>query len=175
VASSLTPGGDLVSPAHLEQMRTLVAEIPDPEIPVLTLGDLGILRGVHAAADGHAVVRITPTYSGCPAIDPIRREVERVMHNAGYGDAEVRLELAPAWTTDWMTEEGRGKLREYGIAPPQPSAHPGCALHTSGPVACPRCGSSDTREVSRFGATPCQAQHVCNACLEPFDRFKTLR
>jgi ring-1,2-phenylacetyl-CoA epoxidase subunit PaaD len=164
-----------VSPAALEQLRTLVGEIPDPEIPVLTLEDLGILRGIETAEDGHAVVRITPTYSGCPAIDPIRRDVERVVREAGYDDAEVRMELAPAWTTDWMTSEGRRKLREYGIAPPSPPTHGGCALLDPGPVECPRCGSTDTREISRFGATPCQAQHVCNSCLEPFDRFKTLR
>jgi ring-1,2-phenylacetyl-CoA epoxidase subunit PaaD len=177
MASSLALGSDLVSPAaSLGALRALVGEIPDPEIPVLTLADLGILRGIDTARDGHAVVRITPTYSGCPAIDPIRREVERVVREAGYDDAEVRMELSPAWTTDWMSEAGRRKLREYGIAPPELAArHSGCALLTPGPVACPRCGSTDTREISRFGATPCQAQHVCNSCLEPFDRFKTLR
>jgi ring-1,2-phenylacetyl-CoA epoxidase subunit PaaD len=164
-----------VSPASLEQLRALVGEIPDPEIPVLTLDDLGILRGIDTVDDGHAVVRITPTYSGCPATDPIRHEVERVIRKAGYDDAEVRMELAPAWTTDWMSEEGRRKLREYGIAPPSPAPGSGCALVRPGPVACPRCGSTDTREVSRFGATPCQAHHVCRSCREPFDRFKTLR
>jgi ring-1,2-phenylacetyl-CoA epoxidase subunit PaaD len=166
-----------VSSAALERLRTLVAEIADPEIPVLTLADLGILRGIDTAEDGHAVVRITPTYSGCPAIDPIRREVERVAHDAGFRDAEVRMELAPAWTTDWMTEAGRCKLREYGIAPPDPTTSPtaSCAFMKQRAVVCPRCGSTDTREVSRFGATPCQAQYVCNSCLEPFDRFKTLR
>lgn len=172
MAAPLAPGSDLV---RLERLQVLVGRIPDPEIPVLTLDDLGILRGIDTAKDGHAIVRITPTYSGCPAIDPIRHEVERVVREAGYADAEVRMELAPAWTTDWMTEEGRRKLHEYGIAPPEPAAHAGCALVKPGPVACPRCGSTDTRQISRFGATPCQAQHVCNACLEPFDRFKTLR
>lgn len=174
MVASLAPGSDLV---RLERLRTLVGRIPDPEIPVLTLEDLGILRGIDTAKDGHAIVRITPTYSGCPAIDPIRHEVQRVVREAGYHDAEVRMELAPAWTTDWMTEAGRDKLREYGIAPPEPAAssHSGCAFLDPAPVACPRCGSTDTRQISRFGATPCQAQHVCNACLEPFDRFKTLR
>lgn len=155
-----------------EQVRALVAAIPDPEIPVLTLEDLGILRGVELAGDGHPVVRLTPTYSGCPAIDPIRADVERAVRDAGFPDAEVRLELAPAWTTDWMSEAGRRKLLAYGIAPPRRGAA-GCAL-ASGPVACPRCGSERTREVSRFGATPCQAQHVCEDCLEPFDRFKEI-
>lgn len=156
-----------------ERIHALVAELPDPEIPVLTLGDLGILRGVDVAADGHPVIRLTPTYSGCPAIDPIRTDVLRAVREGGFADAEVRLELAPAWSTDWMSEAGRRKLRDYGIAPPAPHAAGGCAL-TAGPVICPRCGSADTREISRFGATPCQAQHACNACQEPFDRFKEI-
>lgn len=166
-----------MSPDALEALQALVAEILDPEIPVLTLDDLGILRGVDTAEDGHAIIRITPTYSGCPATDPIRREVQRVAQAAGYRDAEVRMELAPAWTTDWMTKEGRRKLRVYGIAPPDPAPHAnaGCAFVESGTAVCPRCRSTDTREISRFGATPCQAQHVCNSCLEPFHRFKTLR
>lgn len=151
-----------------------IGAIPDPEIPVLTVSDLGILRGIESAPDGHLVVSITPTYSGCPAIDPIRRDVERVVRELGPPGAEVRMQLSPAWTTDWMSEEGRRKLRTYGIAPPERASEAGCALLTIR-VRCPRCGSQDTREVSRFGATPCQAQHVCNSCLEPFDRFKTLR
>ena len=176
MASPLAPGGELVSATRLgaEELATLIGGIPDPEIPVLTLSDLGILRGIEQATDGHLVVSITPTYSGCTAIDPIRREVERVVRELGPPDAEVRMQLSPAWSTDWMTEEGRRKLRDYGIAPPDPAAEPGCVLLSTA-ARCPRCGSDDTREVSRFGATPCQAQHVCNSCLEPFDRFKTLR
>ncbi|HEY6399312.1 MAG TPA: 1,2-phenylacetyl-CoA epoxidase subunit PaaD, partial [Solirubrobacteraceae bacterium] len=108
------------------------------------------------------------------ATDPIRREVERVLSELGPSGAEVRVELSPAWSTDWISPDGRRKLHEYGIAPPEAAAGRGCAM-LSIPVRCPRCGSEDTREVSRFGATPCQAQHVCNSCLEPFDRFKTLR
>jgi ring-1,2-phenylacetyl-CoA epoxidase subunit PaaD len=175
MASSLAPGSGVVSSTSVEELRALVSAIPDPEIPVLTLEDLGILRGIDTSTDGHAVIRITPTYSGCPAIDPIRRDVERAARAAGHADVEVRIELSPAWTTDCMTEHGRKKLREYGIAPPEPALHPGCTFVHAGPVACPRCGSSDTREVSRFGATPCQSQHVCTHCLEPFDLFKTLR
>ena len=176
MALPVPPGGELVSATTLstDELAILIGEIPDPEIPVLTLSDLGILRGIENAPDGHLVVSITPTYSGCPAIDPIRRDVERVVGELGPPDAEVRVQLSPAWSTDWMTEEGRRKLRDYGIAPPDPATGPGCAL-LSMPVRCPQCGSEDTREVSRFGATPCQAQHVCNSCLEPFDRFKTLR
>ncbi len=176
MASPIAPGRQLVSATMLtvDQLAATIGDIADPEIPVLTLSDLGILRGIDLAADGHLVVRITPTYSGCPAIDPIRREVERVVEELGPPDAEVRMELSPPWSTDWMSDDGRRKLLDYGIAPPDPAAEPGCAL-LSMPARCPRCESEDTREVSRFGSTPCQAQHVCNACLEPFDRFKTLR
>jgi ring-1,2-phenylacetyl-CoA epoxidase subunit PaaD len=156
----------------LDDIRTTIANVPDPEIPVLTLEDLGILRDVGIADDGHVVITLTPTYSGCPAIDPIREDVERAARDRGCDDAEVRLQLSPAWTTDWISDEGRRKLLEYGIAPPERRAT-GCGL-LSRPVRCPRCGSPDTREVSRFGATPCQAQHACNACLEPFDRFKAI-
>jgi ring-1,2-phenylacetyl-CoA epoxidase subunit PaaD len=157
----------------MDSLRALVSDICDPEIPVLTLHDLGVVRDVAVEADDRVVITITPTYSGCPAIDPIREEVRRVVREAGHTDVEVRTVLAPAWTTDWMTEEGRRKLREYGIAPPDPVAHASCGL-LARPARCPRCRAQDTRELSRFGATPCQAQHVCNACLEPFDRFKPL-
>ncbi|MEA2289787.1 MAG: ring,2-phenylacetyl-CoA epoxidase subunit PaaD [Solirubrobacteraceae bacterium] len=156
----------------VDDLRATLANVPDPEIPVLTIEDLGILRGVDVADDGHVVITLTPTYSGCPAIDPIREDVERAARDRGYGDVEVRMALAPAWTTDWMSDEGRRKLLEYGIAPPERHAA-GCVL-LSRPPRCPQCGSDDTREVSRFGATPCQAQHVCNACREPFDRFKAI-
>ena len=152
-----------------ERLRELVAAVPDPEIPVLTVGDLGILRDV-ADDDGRLTVTLTPTYSGCPAIDPIRDAVAAEAAGAGFDDVDVVLQLAPAWTTGWMSEEGRRKLREYGIAPPSDRAI-GCPL-TQVHVACPRCGSEHTRLVTRFGATPCQAQYVCNACLEPFDHFK---
>jgi ring-1,2-phenylacetyl-CoA epoxidase subunit PaaD len=175
VASPIAPGGCVVSTMLTAgDLVAAIGDIPDPEIPVLTLADLGVLRGVESASDGRLVVRITPTYSGCPAIDPIRREVERVLREIGPPGAEVRLELSPAWSTDWISEEGRRKLLEYGIAQPAHAAEPGCALLRT-PLRCPRCGSEDTREVSLFGATPCQAQHACNSCLEPFDRFKTLR
>ncbi|MDQ6817868.1 MAG: phenylacetate-CoA oxygenase subunit PaaJ [Actinomycetota bacterium] len=178
-------GGVQSAASGTDGLRDQIGAIPDPEIPVLTLGDLGILRCVETAPDGHVVVRITPTYSGCPAIDPIRREVQRIVRESGPPGAQVRVQLSPPWSTDWISDEGRRKLHEYGIAPPEASErtgmavpeaprHVGCAL-LSGPVCCPRCGSGDTREVSRFGATPCQAQHVCNSCLEPFGRFKTLR
>jgi ring-1,2-phenylacetyl-CoA epoxidase subunit PaaD len=156
----------------LDEIRTAVAAVPDPELPVLSLDDLGIVRDVDVADDGRVVITLTPTYSGCPAIDPIRADVERAARERGLVDVEVRLQLAPAWTTDWISDAGRRKLAAYGIAPPERQAA-GCAL-LSRPPRCPRCGSEDTREISRFGATPCQAQHACNECLEPFDRFKAI-
>jgi ring-1,2-phenylacetyl-CoA epoxidase subunit PaaD len=156
-------------------VRDLVATVPDPEIPVLTIEDLGILRDVRVDADGAIDVDITPTYSGCPAMDAIRSDVERRLADAGHDRVRVRLVLSPAWTTDWITGEGRRKLSDFGIAPPT-----GAAPHRSGPVAlvlsvrCPRCGSPDTREISRFGSTACKALWRCERCREPFDHFKDL-
>jgi ring-1,2-phenylacetyl-CoA epoxidase subunit PaaD len=161
--------------SRVQAINALVASVPDPEIPILNLEELGILRAVDADGDGHVVITITPTYSGCPAIDPIRAEVERVLAAAGYDDVELRTVLAPAWTTDWISAEAREKLRRYGIAPPEPAGSDAACLLLARAPRCPRCGSEDTREVSPFGSTPCQSQHVCNECLEPFDRFKTLR
>lgn len=160
--------------AAVREILELVKNVPDPEIPVLTLSDLGILRTVESAEDGHIVVTLTPTYSGCPAIDPIRDEVTRVVADAGHENVEIRMVLAPAWTTDWISEEAREKLRAYGIAPPDPTAAQAPCRLLARPVRCPRCSSQDTREVSAFGSTPCQSQHVCNDCLEPFDRFKSI-
>jgi ring-1,2-phenylacetyl-CoA epoxidase subunit PaaD len=159
--------------------RALAGRVPDPEIPVLTIEDLGILRDLVVDDDGNVEVTVTPTYTGCPAMDMIRDEVTRTLREHGYGEVRVRTVLAPAWTTDWLSAEGRAKLAAYGIAPPgQPGrAGPVLVQLTTGPrepVACPRCGSADTREVSRFGSTACKAHHTCRACLEPFDHFKTL-
>jgi ring-1,2-phenylacetyl-CoA epoxidase subunit PaaD len=151
-------------------VRELVGSVPDPELPVITIADLGVLRDVRVAADGRVVVEITPTYSGCPAMDAIRADVVARLAAAGYDDAEVRLVLAPAWTTDWITEAGRAALREYGIAPPHPAGPVPLRLS----VRCPRCGSPDTHELSRFGSTACKALWTCQACLEPFDYVKAL-
>jgi ring-1,2-phenylacetyl-CoA epoxidase subunit PaaD len=152
--------------------REVAATVVDPEIPVLTIEDLGILRDVAERGD-RVEVTITPTYSGCPAMDAIRDDVVRELGQAGYDDVVVRMVLAPAWTTDWMSEDGKRKLAEYGIAPPT-------GLRAAGPVRltlaarCPRCGSADTREISRFGSTSCKALYECRACAEPFDYFKVL-
>jgi ring-1,2-phenylacetyl-CoA epoxidase subunit PaaD len=151
-------------------VRDVVATVPDPEVPVLTIEDLGILRDVRVDDDGHVRVQITPTYSGCPAMEAIRADIERVLAEHGHRDVTVQFVLSPAWTTDWMSDEGRRKLLEYGIAPPQPRGEGPVPLTLT--LRCPRCGSPDTRELSRFGSTACKSLWVCNACREPFDHFK---
>lgn len=157
-----------------EHAWQLAATVVDPEIPVLTIEDLGILRDV-AVDDRGVTVTITPTYSGCPAMDAIRDDLIAAFRREGIEDVTVRLVLTPVWTTDWMTEAGKRKLVEYGIAPPS-----GHSSVSRGPVRltlatrCPRCGSADTVEVSRFGSTSCKALYECRACLEPFDYFKVL-
>ena len=151
----------------------VAAAVPDPEIPVLTIEDLGILRSVDTAPDGRVDVTITPTYSGCPAMDAIRADVVDALAREGYPDVHVALVLSPAWTTDWMSEAGRRKLEEYGVAPPAPR-EPGEPVPLVLSLRCPQCGSPDTRELSRFGSTACKSLWVCNACREPFDHFKAI-
>jgi len=153
--------------------RTVVASVLDPEVPVLTIEDLGILRDVREDADGHLHVQITPTYSGCPAMDAIRADILAALAGEGYDDVSVTFVLAPAWTTDWMSDAGKSKLREYGIAPPQPRG-PGGVVSLTLTVRCTQCGSPDTRELSRFGSTACKSLWVCNQCQEPFDYFKAI-
>ena len=142
----------------------------DPEIPVLTIADLGVLRDV-AVEDGRVVVAITPTYSGCPAMNAIALEIEIALARASIPDARVRTVLHPAWTTDWMTEAGRAKLLAYGIAPPVRSGGRR-ALFGQETVACPQCGSDDTERLAEFGSTSCKALWRCRACREPFDYFR---
>lgn len=149
---------------------SIAASVVDPEVPVLTIEDLGVLRDVSVDAD-HVTVTITPTYSGCPAVDAIRDDVVLALTGAGFDDVDVRLTLAPAWTTDWMSDAGKQKLEAYGIAPPTGRAAAGPVRLALG-VKCPRCGSLDTRELTRFGSTSCKALYECRACLEPFDHFK---
>ncbi|WP_211879755.1 1,2-phenylacetyl-CoA epoxidase subunit PaaD [Pseudarthrobacter albicanus] len=165
----------------------IAATVCDPEIPVLTVADLGILRNVEllgttTAADDAGTapavrVTITPTYSGCPAMDAIRDDLKTAFAAEGYPSVHVELVLSPAWTTDWMSEAGRAKLEEYGIAPP--SGHSSAARH-AGPirlslaVKCPQCSSLHTKELTRFGSTSCKALYVCQDCKEPFDYFKVL-
>ncbi|MGH3341714.1 MAG: 1,2-phenylacetyl-CoA epoxidase subunit PaaD [Carbonactinosporaceae bacterium] len=160
-------------PLTARRAREVVAEVADPEIPVLTIADLGVLREVTVDAGGRVHVTITPTYSGCPAMDAIRDDIVEALRERGAPDVSVHTTLSPPWTTDWVTEQGRRKLREYGVAPPEPTGRPG-PVPVVLAARCPRCGSADTREISRFGSTACKAIHACNSCLEPFDRFKTL-
>lgn len=145
------------------------AAVPDPEIPCVTVADLGILRDVRIV-DGVAVAKLSPTYSGCPAVAAIELAVEAALREAGF-EARIERVLSPAWTTDWITDEGREKLRAYGIAPP-PAAGKGSLLAPE--VACPRCGSARTEQLSAFGSTACKAQWRCLDCLEPFDWFKCI-
>ncbi|WP_104126503.1 1,2-phenylacetyl-CoA epoxidase subunit PaaD [Cryobacterium sp. Y57] len=157
---------------------TIAAQVVDPEIPILTIADLGVLRSVRVTSDAVAVT-LTPTYSGCPAMDAMRDDVLAVLASAGYENVSVRLVLSPAWTTDWMSEIGKNKLREYGIAAPTGHA----TVRGSGPagpirlkmaVKCPRCSSLNTRELAHFGSTSCKSLYECRDCLEPFDYFKVL-
>ena len=152
------------------------AAVPDPEVPCVTVADLGILREV-TVEDGPkgkvAVAKVTPTYSGCPAVLAIELAVETALLEAGF---EVRVErvIAPAWTTDWITQEGREKLRAYGIAPPVGTSTSKLSLFGETSVDCPRCGSGETEKLSEFGSTACKAQYRCRACAEPFDYFKCI-
>lgn len=148
------------------------AAVVDPEIPVLTIEDLGVLRAVEVAGS-RVTATVTPTYSGCPALDAIRDDVARALADAGFAEVVVRTALAPAWTTDCMTDAGAQKLRDYGIAPPGPRPHGG-PVRIALSVRCPRCGSLDTREIARFGSTACKSLYECRSCREPFDRFKEL-
>jgi ring-1,2-phenylacetyl-CoA epoxidase subunit PaaD len=160
-----------------QQAWDVAATVCDPEIPVLTIEDLGILRDVQITAEQGVRVTITPTYSGCPAMDAIRDDLKKAFAKEGYKETEVDLVLAPAWTTDWMTDAGKAKLQEYGIAPPSGMAAAG---GHSGPirlkmaVKCPQCSSLNTKELTRFGSTSCKALYVCKDCREPFDYFKVL-
>jgi ring-1,2-phenylacetyl-CoA epoxidase subunit PaaD len=164
-------------PLTLDRLRDIAGSVPDPEIPVLTLHDLGILRDVRIAADGTVEVTLTPTYTGCPATAVIAGDVETALRAAGVDRIQVRTVLSPAWTTDWMSAAGHTKLREYGIAPPgacQPSTPGPRSIGLTLSARCPRCGSANTREISRFGSTPCKSLWSCRSCAEPFDSFKAI-
>lgn len=167
IASGIRPSDETAAKAW-----DIAATVLDPEVPVLTIEDLGILRGIEVEGERVHVV-MTPTYSGCPAIDQMRDDVSKKLKDAGYADVQVEYTLAPAWSTDWMTETGKKKLEEYGIAPP---TH--CAADNKGPirlsvaVKCPHCHSLNTQELSRFGSTSCKALYKCLQCEEPFDYFK---
>ncbi|MCW2584319.1 MAG: paaD [Klenkia sp.] len=160
--------------------RDVAETVTDPELPMLTLADLGVLREVRTADDGTVVVTITPTYSGCPAMGVMRADLVHALHRAGFADVDVRTVLSPPWSTDWISEDGRRKLAEGGIAPP---GH--APVRTAGPVplslgptrrtaSCPLCGSADTEELSEFSGTACKALRRCRTCREPFEHVKEI-
>jgi ring-1,2-phenylacetyl-CoA epoxidase subunit PaaD len=164
---------------NLTEAWAVLDEVPDPEVPVLSVCDLGIVRDVRVRDDGAGVdVVLTPTYSGCPATEVIEKSVVDALDAAGFGPARVTMQRAPAWTTDWISEAGKRKLRNYGIAPPGPvdatQGVPITFMRKPVPVPCPRCGSSHTELIAAFGSTACKALHRCLACGEPFDHFKPI-
>lgn len=151
----------------------MLETVTDPEIPVLTIADMGIVRDVIDHADNHIEVVITPTYSGCPAMQTIEVNIKAVLQEGGFDKVQVTTVLSPAWTTDWLSEQGRNKLRAYGIAPPEEGSVDKNALFgVEKQVSCPHCSSRNTQMVSQFGSTPCKALYRCKDCLEPFDYFK---
>lgn len=157
-----------------QELWEILDQVMDPEIPVLSLVDLGVVRDVELA-DGIPLVTITPTYSGCPAMKVMEEEIEAVLQGAGFESCKIETVLSPAWTTDWITEKGRKELQDYGIAPPEQATSDKSALlgHPK-EVTCPRCKSRETKMLSQFGSTPCKALYQCNDCKEPFDYFKCI-
>ncbi|MEU1375164.1 1,2-phenylacetyl-CoA epoxidase subunit PaaD [Streptomyces triculaminicus] len=157
-----------------EELRALAGAVPDPELPVLTLADLGVLRGLHITGPGRVEVELTPTYTGCPAVEAMSADIERVLRERGQEDVTVRTVLSPAWSTDDITAEGRRKLAEFGIAPPRTTGPVSGPVPVDLAIRCPHCGSTDTTLLSRFSSTACKALRRCEACREPFDHFKEL-
>jgi ring-1,2-phenylacetyl-CoA epoxidase subunit PaaD len=156
-----------------ERIRALLEEVFDPEVPVLSVVDLGIIRNIEITNEG-PVITITPTYSGCPAMDVISMNIRLKMLEHGYKNVQIKSNLSPAWTTDWMTEKGKQQLKAYGIAPPNPSQSvctPGLFQQEES-IQCPHCNSYNTTLISQFGSTACKALYKCNDCKEPFDYFK---
>ncbi|NDC39967.1 MAG: phenylacetate-CoA oxygenase subunit PaaJ [Chitinophagia bacterium] len=154
-----------------EAVWRLLGDVKDPEVPALSILDLGIVRDVQVEGT-EVTVKITPTYSGCPAMDVISIGIRMALMGQGFSKVNVAQQLSPAWTTDWMTETGKEKLKAYGIAPPQRKSSQHLGLFEEEPTDCPRCGSNDTALVSRYGPTSCKALYKCNSCKEPFELFK---
>jgi len=164
----------VVETSRAEPVWRALQAVQDPEIPILSIVDLGIVRHVRWDESDRLHVGLTPTYSGCPATDVIRGSVERALSRAGFAEARVDSVLSPPWTSDWLSEEGRRKMAAFGIAPPAESVSSPKRLFGSAVVACPKCGSTHTEKVSEFGSTPCKAHYRCTDCLEPFDYFKCI-
>ena len=174
IALRKSPGLDASRESLRARVFELLATVPDPEIPVLSVLDLGVIRHVEVRPDGSVDVGITPTYSGCPATPAIKADVLRTLAGAGIRATAAEV-LSPAWSSDWLSAAGRAKLEAFGIAPPaQAVASPRALAFAEPVVACPRCRSAATERVSEFGSTPCKALYRCTACLEPFDYFKCL-
>jgi ring-1,2-phenylacetyl-CoA epoxidase subunit PaaD len=161
----------MVSP---ELIRTYLQEVSDPEIPVLTINDLGVVQQIYQS-EGKWVIELTPTYSGCPAMQQIEADVLTKLQEKGITNARIQHVLSPAWTTDWISEEGKHKLRLYGIAPPVNEPDKSILFAEAPKVPCPKCQSTSTKMVSLFGSTACKAHYQCLACKEPFDYFKCLK
>jgi len=162
----------VTQPITREQVLECLRTVPDPEIPVLTIMDLGIVRDV--LVGDTVVVALTPTYTGCPATEVIEKSVLEALHERGIDNVTIDRVLSPPWTTDWISAAGLAKLRDYGIAPPEHGVGKRALLHGERAVACPRCGSPETTLVSEFGSTACKAAYKCAACLEPFEYFKCI-
>ncbi|WP_232349020.1 1,2-phenylacetyl-CoA epoxidase subunit PaaD [Neptunomonas qingdaonensis] len=159
--------------AEVKELWDILDEVKDPEVPVLSIWDLGILRDVERNGN-QVVVTITPTYSGCPAMDTITSDVETALNKAGYNEVVIKTILSPAWSSEWMSPQGRKNLREYGIAPSEDADLCEDGLTPEAHAQCPHCGSRNTRRISEFGSTACKALFQCNDCSEPFDYFKKI-
>ncbi|EPL6454611.1 MULTISPECIES: 1,2-phenylacetyl-CoA epoxidase subunit PaaD [Providencia] len=161
---------ELQSP-HVHQIWQQLHQIPDPELPALSITDLGMIRNVLPSDQGWKVI-FTPTYSGCPATEFLINEIKTILGDAGFEQVDIEVMLTPAWTTDWMNQDAKRRLREFGIAPPQGTSceHP----EHKGAIRCPRCDSEQTEKISEFGSTACKALYKCTECLEPFDYFKCI-
>lgn len=157
----------------IQRIWSLISEVPDPEIPVLTLTDLGIVKAVDIT-DDEVLISITPTYIGCPAMKVFEEDIVSALNRGGYEKVKVKVVLSPAWTTDWMTEEGRRKLKEYGISPPVGTSDKTSLQREKKAIQCPRCNSMNTQMISQFGSTPCKSLYQCQDCKEPFDYFKCI-
>lgn len=160
-----------LQPAEIPQIWHCLQQISDPELPVLSITDLGMVRDVEREGAGWHIT-FTPTYSGCPATEYLLHAIEQTLNEAGFSPVKITISLSPAWTTDWMNADARQRLREYGVAPPQ--GHTCEKPLAPGPVQCPRCGSSSTEKISEFGSTACKALYRCCQCREPFDYFKCI-